>query len=79
MHPMFHIYNSDGTEQATTASEQQALQWLTLWPRAAWITEIVTTQKIVAIKEDYAAGVESVHATGEPDQGEKKQPSKAMA
>jgi hypothetical protein len=79
MQPMYHIYNSDGTEQATTSSEQQALQWLQLWPRAAWITEIVTTQKVVYIKEDYAKDIQYVHATGEPDQGEKKQPSKAMA
>jgi hypothetical protein len=39
----------------------------------------VTTQKVVYIKEDYAKDIQYVHATGEPDQGEKKQPSKAMA
>jgi hypothetical protein len=76
---MYHIYNSDGTEQATTASEQQALQWLQLWPRAAWITEIVTTQKIVAIKEDYTKDIQYVDAKGEQDQGEKKPGGKAVA
>jgi hypothetical protein len=69
MQPMYHIYNSDGTEQATTASEQQALQWLQLWPRAAWITEIVTTRKIVAIKQDYAKDLQFVDATGQQEAG----------
>ena len=75
---MFHIYNSDGTEQATTASEQQALQWLALWPRAAWITEIVTTQKIVAIKEDYAKDIQYVHATGEPEKSKTHAPGQEV-